>query len=59
MVYRSAWEDDTDEPYRETLQAVSFREAVEKAVGTTDVLVVGLFPATEEERLREALDARA
>lgn len=35
MVYRSAWEDGTDEPYRETLQTASFRELVEKALETS------------------------
>lgn len=55
FVYRSAWEDAPDTPSVDTLWAESYQKALEKAYGTTDVLVVAVHPVEEEERLREAL----
>lgn len=55
IVLRSGWEHDPDEPWTETIHATNWREAVKHASGITDVLLVGLYPAGEEDRLREAL----
>lgn len=55
FVYRSAWEGDPDIPRTDVIWAESYQEALEMAYGTTDVLVVAVYPVEEEGRLREAL----
>lgn len=53
---RSALEGDSDEQFVETIQESTWEEAAERAMGITDVLLAGLFPADEEEGLSKALE---
>lgn len=51
FVYRSAWEDGPDTPRKDTIWAESYREPLEHAYSTTDVLVVAVTPSRRRRDL--------